>query len=206
VNVVRYLLAVLLLLGFPTFAAAASAETQLREFLSTTMTLRAEFTQQRVVGAGGRPASGRLLLSRPGRFRWDYREPYSQLILADGERLWIYDPDLEQVIVKAQDDALGSSPARLLSGEIELDRHFTTVDLGLRDGLSWVELRPSGADDGEFNTVRLGFASGTLKAMQMLDNLGTATDIYFSEIEINIDLDSSLFSFTPPPGVDVLGE
>ena len=202
----RHLIAGLLLLGTPAFAAAASAEAQLRDFLATTTTLRAEFTQQRAVGAGSERASGRLLLARPGRFRWDYREPYSQLILADGQRLWIYDPDLEQVTVKPQDDALGSSPARLLSGAIALDSHFTVVELVEGDGLAWVELRPSGADDDEFNTVRLGFADGKLMVMQMVDNLGTTTDISFSAMEVNIELDTSHFEFTPPPGVDVLGE
>lgn len=204
----RLPLLLLLVLLLPAVTPAGEAGAQLRAFLDTTRTLDARFTQLRVgeQGAGPERATGRLRLLRPGRFRWDYETPYSQLILADGERLWIYDPDLEQASVRPQDGALGNSPARLLSGGLDLDAHFSVIESDRRDqGLDWVELRPLSQDE-EFTQVRFGFAGGILESMVMSDGLGYTTNIEFNEIEINIDLDIDVFSFTPPPGVDLLGD
>lgn len=198
----------LLFLLLPAATSAGEAGAQLRAFLDTTRTLDARFTQLRVgeQGAGPERATGRLRLLRPGRFRWDYETPYSQLILADGERLWIYDPDLEQASVRPQDGALGNSPARLLSGGLDLDANFSVIESDRRDqGLDWVEVRPLGHEE-EFTEVRFGFAGGVLDSMVMIDNLGYISNIKFNEMKINIDLGPDVFSFSPPPGVDLLGE
>jgi outer membrane lipoprotein carrier protein len=198
----------LLTLLLPVAVVAGEAGTQLRTFLETTRTLDATFVQERVgeQGAGPSRATGRLRLQRPGRFRWDYLTPYSQLILADGERLWIFDPDLEQATVRPQDEALGNSPARLLSGGLDLDANFSVIETDVRDdGLDWIEVRPLGSDE-EFSQVRFGFTTEGLSSMLMIDNLGYTTLIEFNNIKSNIELDQDVFAFTPPPGVDVLGE
>ncbi len=206
---VRRLLTLLTALLLPLAATAGDPGARLRAFLDTTRSLDAGFVQERVGERDAEPerATGRLRLQRPGRFRWDYETPYVQLILADGERLWIYDPDLEQATVRPQAEALGNSPARLLSGGLDLDAHFVVVGVTGTDGsdLDWVELRPLGGDE-EFTRVRFGFLGEHLAAMQMSDNLGFKTNIYFNDIEINSHIDSSLFSFQPPAGVDVLGQ
>lgn len=204
----RRLLPLLVSLLMPAAGHAAEAGQQLRAFLAETRTLEARFVQERVGEQGAAPerASGRLRLVRPGRFRWDYETPYEQLILADGERLWIYDPDLAQATVRPQAEALGNSPARLLSGGLDLDAHFTIIETGATgDEVAWVEVRPLGGEE-EFSRVRFGFTDGRLASMVMNDNLGFETIINFSSLEINTDIDSNVFAFQPPPGVDVLGE
>lgn len=204
----RRLPILLLTLLLPIAAAAGEAGAQLRTFLDTTRTLDATFVQVRVgeQGAGPSRATGRLRLQRPGRFRWDYQTPYSQLILADGERLWIFDPDLEQATVRPQDEALGNSPARLLSGGLDLDANFSVIETGEREGgLDWVEVRPLGSDE-EFSQVRFGFSAEGLSSMFMIDNLGYTTLIEFNDIRSNIELDHDVFVFTPPPGIDVIGQ
>lgn len=204
----RRLLPLLFGLLWPVAGSAAEAGQQLRAFLAETRTLEARFVQERIGERGAAPerATGQLRLSRPGRFRWDYETPYAQLILADGERLWIYDPDLEQATVRPQQEALGHSPARLLSGGLDLDAHFSVVEVaGAGDGLDWVEVSPVGRDE-EFTRVRFGFVDERLAAMVMSDNLGFTTHIEFIDLKINSEIDSSYFAFQPPEGVDVLGE
>ena len=200
-------LAALLALVVSSGSALASGESRLRDFLRDVTSLTATFTQQQSDGTGAAPenASGTLHLMQPGRFRWDYRQPYEQLIVADGKRLWVYDADLEQVTVRNMAEALGNSPARLLSGELDLDRDFDVADQPRRDGLEWIELKPRDAQE-EFSVMRLGFAPRELRAMEMTDNLGNRTVISFSKMQVNPKLDSSLFIFVPPPGVDVIGE
>jgi len=201
------LVTAVLMLTFSAASAFAAGEARLRSFLTDVRSLSAEFeqVQRNENGDEQENASGTLMMQQPGRFRWDYRLPYEQLIVADGRRLWVYDADLEQVTVRSMDDALGNSPARLLSGELDLDADFTMHELPRSDGLEWVELRPSDAQE-EFSVMRLGFAPRELRAMQMTDNLGNITDITFSKIKINPRLDSGLFTFIPPPGVDIIGE
>ncbi len=204
----RRLLPLCVFLLLPAAGFAAEAGHQLRVFLAETRTLDAAFVQERVGEQGAAPerATGRLRLARPGRFRWDYETPYEQLILADGERLWIYDPDLAQATVRPQAEALGNSPARLLSGGLDLDAHFAIVETRAPDGgVDWVEVRPLGGEE-EFSRVRFGFVGTRLVSMVMNDNLGFETVINFNKLEINTDIDSNIFAFRPPPGVDVLGE
>ena len=151
-------LLLVLALAAPSLLPAAEPGERLRAFLAETTAFSAGFTQERS-GGGGEPerATGTLRLKRPGQFRWDYVNPYAQMILADGAKLWIYDPDLAQVTVRPQDEALGNSPARLLSGGLDLDANFTIVEASAEvAGLHWVELRPLGGEE-EFSRVRLGF-------------------------------------------------
>jgi outer membrane lipoprotein carrier protein len=188
-------------------SAAPSAPQQLDSFLQQTQSFRAEF-QQTVRDARGevtQQGRGTVMFARPGRFRWEYQKPYEQLIVADGTRLWIYDPDLEQVTVKPMDAALGSTPALLLSTVRPLEQDFTIRDKGAENGLSWVELIPK-AEDTSFERVLLGLEGERLKQMELYDNFGQVTRLEFANSATNPSLDPDLFRFVPPPGVDVVGD
>ena len=185
----------------------AGAIDKLHRFLETTKTLRADFAQIVVAKNGKKPqqSGGQMMISRPGKFRWQITKPYAQLLVGDGEKVWIYDEDLRQVSVKKFDAALGSTPAALLVGNNTLDKNFTLREAGEHDGLEWLEAIPKGSDSG-FEKLQLGFAGNELKAMELSDNFGQTTSLLFARIERNIQLAPSLFHFTPPAGVDVIGE
>ena len=187
--------------------AQAGAIDKLHAFLETTKTLRADFAQVVVAKNGKKPqaSSGVMMISRPGKFRWQIDKPYSQLLVGDGEKVWIYDADLRQVTVKKFDAALGSTPAALLVGGNVLDKSFTLREAGEHDGVDWLEALPKTADSG-FERLRLGFAGNDLKAMELYDSFGQTTTLLFSRIERNVTIAASLLRFTPPPGVDVIGE
>ena len=203
-----FCLAVLLLIAN---VANAGAIDRLHQFLETTKTLRASFTQIVVAKNGKRPqqSSGVMIFSRPGKFRWQIEKPYAQLLVGDGEKVWIYDPDLRQVTVKKIGNALGGTPAALLAGESggksTLEKNFTLREAGEREGLEWVEAVPKSQESG-FEKLLLGFAGGDLKAMEMFDNFGQTTSLYFSNLERNPAIAASLLSFKPPAGVDVISE
>jgi outer membrane lipoprotein carrier protein len=185
----------------------AGAIDKLHHFLETTKTLRADFAQIVVAKNGKKPqqSTGVMMISRPGKFRWQIAKPYEQLLVGDGEKVWIYDADLRQVSVKKFDAALGSTPAALLVGGNTLDRNFTLREAGEREGLEWLEAIPKGSDSG-FEKVQLGFSGNDLKAMELFDNFGQTTSLLFSHLERNPQLAPALFRFTPPAGVDVIGE
>ena len=187
--------------------AEAGAIDKLHGFLDTTRTLRAEFAQIVVAKNGKKPqqSTGVMMISRPGKFRWQIAKPYEQLLVGDGEKVWIYDADLRQVSVKKFDAALGSTPAALLVGGNTLDKNFTLREAGERDGLEWLEALPKGSDSG-FEKLRLGFSGNELKAMELFDNFGQTTALAFMHIERNVPIAPALFRFTPPAGVDVIGE
>ena len=203
-----FCLAALLLISQGVHAGAID---KLHQFLESTKTLRAGFTQIVVAKNGTRPqqSSGVMIFSRPGKFRWQIEKPYSQLLVSDGEKVWIYDPDLRQVTVKKVGNALGGTPAALLAGESggksTLEKSFTLREAGEREGLEWVEAVPKSQESG-FEKLRLGFAGSDLKAMELLDNFGQTTSLYFSNLERNPVVAASLLSFKPPAGVDVISE
>ncbi|HEY8540306.1 MAG TPA: outer membrane lipoprotein chaperone LolA [Steroidobacteraceae bacterium] len=196
-------------------ASAASAtidegRQRAERFLDGLETLRAEFTQTLSdrTGQVTDESSGTLAIQRPNRFRWDYRDPYEQLIVCDGERIWVYDSDLEQVTVRKLDMALSSTPAMLLSGQGALTDNFEVTEVSERTGVFWVHMQPK-RDDTDFKVVRLGFSSNKaqeLRAMELVDKLGQTTLLTFSKIERNPSLDSSQFVFEVPPGADVIGD
>lgn len=189
----------------PPAVGAEPAPGLLRNFLAEVQTLEAGFRQTLVEVDTGREreSTGMLYLKRPGRFRWDYREPVPQLVVADGQDLWLYDPDLEQVTVRSLDDGLASTPAMLLSGQGELEDSFREGAAYAEDGVDWVELQPLDPDS-DFDAVRVGFRAGELAAMEIIDTLGQATRIRFFDVRRNAALDDSLFTFEPPAGADVL--
>ena len=197
---------VLLPLLFP-IAAHAGALDQLHEFLKSTRTLKADFSQA-VIGRGGRKpqqSSGVVAISRPGKLRWEIQKPYPQLIVKKKKKIWIHDPELQQVTVRKAGQAIGGSPAALLSGNNDLEKNFTLKDAGESEGLVWVEAVPKVGDSG-FESVRLGFAGNDLKAMELHDSFGQTTLIRFTKLERNPALPATLFKFTPPAGVDIVGE
>ena len=187
--------------------AHAGAIDKLHRFLETTRTLRADFAQIVVAKNGKRPQQsvGVMMISRPGKFRWQIEKPYSQLLVGDGEKIWMYDPDLRQVTVKKMDSALGSTPAALLVGSNNLEKNFNLRELGEREGLEWLEATPKSADSG-FEKLQLGFFGDELKAMELFDNFGQTTSLAFANVLINPALPAAQFRFTPPAGTDVIGE
>ena len=187
--------------------ASAGAIDKLHRFLETTKTLRADFAQMVVAKNGKKPqpSSGVMMVSRPGKFRWQIEKPYNQLLVGDGQKVWIYDPELRQVTVKKVDAALGSTPAALLVGNNNLEKNFNLREAGEREGLEWLEATPKSSDSG-FEKLQLGFSGNDLKAMELFDNFGQTTSLLFAHIERNPSLAPAQFRFTPPAGVDVIGE
>ena len=185
----------------------AGAIDKLHRFLETTKTLRADFAQIVVAKNGKRPQQsvGVMMISRPGKFRWQIDKPYSQLLVGDGEKIWIYDPDLRQVTVKKMDAALGSTPAALLVGSSNLEKNFHLRELGEREGLEWLEATPKAADSG-FDKLQFGFSGEDLKAMELFDNFGQTTSLAFANMQRNPALPAANFRFVPPSGADVIGE
>lgn len=198
-----FLLALLIL---PALARADAVE-RLHAYFETTAAMRAQF-HQTVRDNQGRTiqdVTGTMQLQRPGKFRWDYHKPYVQLIVGDGRKVWLYDPELEQVTVRSLDKVLGSSPAALLAGSKDIDRLFSLADAGKKGSLEWVVATPRQSESG-FDKVLLGFDGDTLAAMQMYDSFGQLTEIVFSAVERNPRLPADSFRFSPPAGVDVLSE
>lgn len=191
---------------FPLLAHAGAVD-QLHDFLKSTRTLKADFSQV-IIGKNGRKpqeSSGTVAIARPGKLRWEILKPYPQLVVGDGEKVWIHDPDLQQVTVRKVGQAIGGSPAALLSGSNELEMNFTLKEAGEAEGMAWVEATPKAGDSG-FEAVRLGFAGRELKAMELQDSFGQTTLIRFNRIERNPALPAGTFKFTPPAGTDVVGE
>lgn len=197
----------LLIFIFP-FTAHASAIEKLKTFIASTHSAQAEFTQEVQDKKGKRiqSASGSMQFVRPGKFRWEYRKPYEQVIVGDGVKFWLHDVELNQVTVKKMDAALGSSPAALLSGSNEIERGFVLKDTGVRDDLDWLQALPRTQDTG-FEKILMAFnAQAELAVMELHDALGNKTVLKFSKLKRNPKLSPQLFKFVPPKGADVLGD
>jgi outer membrane lipoprotein carrier protein len=187
--------------------AQADGVLALKAFFQNTTSMRAKF-QQTVLDNLGRKiqeVTGSMQLQRPGKFRWDYNKPYVQLIVGDGKKVWLYDPDLNQVTVRALDKVLGSSPAALLAGSKEIDKTFDFKSLGKQETLEWVEAVPREKESG-FDKLRLGFKGEMLYEMELHDSFGQTTIIEFTGQERNPKLNPQDFKFVPADGVDVLSE
>jgi len=186
-------------------AVHANAIDDLRFFASQTKTAKGNFTQHVASRnqKASQPTSGDFVFARPGRFRWTYSKPYEQVLVADGQKLSIYDKDLNQVTVRKLGDALGGTPASILFGGNDLDKTFELKDAGVRDGIAWLEARPK-TKDTAFEKISIGFRNGELAAMELRDALGQVTLLEFSGVERNPKVDAATFTFTPPKGADVL--
>lgn len=200
----RYLIALPLLFLCLAAQAETTPQSRLKSFLDSARTLQAEFTQVQL-DEGGRPkqeSKGTFYLQRPGKFRWDYAKPYHQEIVSAGGKVWFYDVDLEQVTAKKLGQAVGSTPALLLSGEMALEDNFTIENQGADEGMFWIKLVPK-SEEGGFRYVLIGLEGDKLAGMELSDNFGQLTRIYFSNLRTGIALDPKLFQFSPPAGVDV---
>ena len=202
-------LACLSVLGMMTTIACgtvnAGAIEQLRTFAAETRTAKGMFTQ-RVVSRNQKasePNTGEFVFARPGKFRWTYLKPYEQVLVADGEKLSIYDKDLNQVTIRKLGDALGGTPAGILFGTSELDKTFNLKDSGTRDGIEWLEATPK-AKDSSFEKIAIGFRNGELAAMELRDALGQITLLTFANVERNPVVSAETFKFVPPKGTEVL--
>jgi outer membrane lipoprotein carrier protein len=174
-------------------------------FNAATKSATARFEQQ-VYDRSGKVierASGTFAFQRPGKFRWTYEKPHQQLLVGDGTRLYIHDPDLNQVTVKRVDQAISSTPAALLAGRDDITALFSLRDAGSADGLDWVDATPKSQDTG-FERVRLGLRGKTLAAMELQDQLGGRTMLRFSDLKANAAVPADAFRFTPPKGADVI--
>lgn len=206
-NTILKSLLVLSAFGLPA-QAVAGARDQLTTFTKGLKGLDAHF-EQRVFdtkGAERERSAGTVQLLAPRQFRWEYRTPSPQLILADGRQIWIYDPDLEQVTVRSQGLEEQSSPLTILIDPGEIDRQFTVSEAGKANGLDWLLLVPKNPDEAPFEKARLGFSAKGLVRMELNDSLGQRTVIGFSPWRRNPVFAKDLFTFTAPPGVDVVGD
>jgi outer membrane lipoprotein carrier protein len=174
-------------------------------FNSSAKSASGRFEQQVFDRAGKviEKASGTFAFARPGKFRWTYDKPHKQVLVGDGSKLWIHDPDLNQVSVKRIDAAISSTPAALLAGKDDITTLFTLRDAGSGDGLNWVEATPKAKDTG-FERVRLGLQGKTLAAMELFDQLGGHTMLRLLDVKANAAVAPDTFKFTPPQGADVI--
>ncbi len=194
-----------LAVSLPAFAAGRA---ELTKFTANLKGLDGSF-QQTVFDANGRAtekSSGNVKLSAPRLFRWETLAPAKQLIVADGNHIWIYDPDLEQVTVRNQSFEEQGSPLTILIDPTELDRQFTAADGGKTGGLDWLVLTPKKTDNAPFQQAKLGFGPTGLAKMEFNDSFGQKTVIAFSGWKRNPAFAKSQFTFTPPKGADVIGE
>lgn len=191
-------------------AASASALDQFKSFVAGTKAARGEFTQTQVrskASTGKTPpvSSGTFVFARPGKFIWTYQKPYEQVLQADGETLYVYDKDLNQVTTRKLGNALGSSPAAILFGSNDLEKNFTLAEAGSRDGLEWLTATPK-AKDTSFEQIGIGLKDGVPQAMELKDSFGQTSVLKFTSFQRNPSLGATHFKFDVPKGADVVNQ
>jgi outer membrane lipoprotein carrier protein len=209
----RNLIATLLIAASATFCWAGGLES-LESFLKSTQSGRAEFTQTVTSPArdGQAPkvktSTGNFEFARPNRFKFVYKKPFEQTLVADGQTLWMYDVDLNQVTSSKQANVLANTPAAIIASSSDLkslEQNFSLKSAPDQDGLSWVLATPK-AKEGSLQSIRVGFksAGGELAALDILDSFGQRSVLKFQKVEANIALGADAFSFKPPAGADVI--
>ncbi|MEO7433839.1 MAG: outer membrane lipoprotein chaperone LolA [Dokdonella sp.] len=190
-----------------TATAADTARQRMEAFSHALKSVSASFHQSVTDANGhrGDESQGTLALEAPRQFRWETMQPYEQTIVADGSRVWVYEPDLEQVSVRSQNNEEAHSPLTVLTDLTQLDTQFTTSEGGSHDDLVWLKLT-SKAKDPQFDYAELGFDGSSLQRMRFKDQLGNTTDIRFADWKRNPGFAAGTFTFTPPKGVDVVGD
>jgi outer membrane lipoprotein carrier protein len=187
-------------------AAHATALDQFKSFVSGTKSARGEFTQTQVMKTRtGKTSSGTFVFARPGKFIWTYQKPYEQLLQADGETLYLYDKDLNQVTTRKLGGALGSSPAAILFGSNDLEKNFTLAEAGTRDGLEWLNATPK-SKDTTFEQIGIGLKDGIPQAMELKDNFGQTVLLKFTSFQRNPALGAQTFKFDVPKGAEVVNQ
>ena len=208
----RLLLGISLVISMAASQAWAGGMESLESFVKNVRSGRAQFTQTVTPPARegepqrNRVSSGSFEFQRPGKFKFDYRKPFVQLIVADGESLWLYDADLNQVTQRKQSQALGSTPAALIAAASDLralQADFQLEAAPDRDGLQWVKATPK-AKDGQLQHVLVGFAGESLAALEILDSFGQRSVLKFDKVEVNPALPAGTFSFKAPKGADII--
>jgi outer membrane lipoprotein carrier protein len=195
-------------------AAFAGGIDDLKAFVSQVHSARGDFVQHQIHADKGSASaaqglkatgtqSGNFVFARPGKFIWAYTKPYDQLLQADGENFYVYDKDLNQVTQRKLGSALGASPAAILFGSNDLEKNFNLRDVGVKNGIDWLELTPK-SQDTQFQQVGIGFKDGTLAAMELHDVFGNVTLLTFTNVVKNPSLPADAFKFTPPKGADVI--
>lgn len=199
--------ALALTVGGTVHAAAGPARARLDAFANGLHSLTGSFSQTLTDANGGKgkTSSGTLALEAPRQFRWETLTPYKQTIVADGSRVWLYDPDLEQVTVRVQSTEEAHSPLTVLTDLKQMDKDFKVTEQGERDGLAWLRLT-STAKDPQFEYADLGFDANGLARMTFRDQLGAVTEIRFSGWQRNAAIAPATFNFVPPKGADVIGD
>ena len=192
------------LLALASFAARADSVDTLKAFVHDVKTGRAAFTQTVTSpdGAKKKTTHGSFEFSRPNRFRFSYVKPFEQVIVGDGQKVWIYDADLNQVSSRKFSQALGATPAALLAGG-SLEQDFDLASLPAKDGLDWAQATPK-AKEGAFQSVRIGFRGKELAALEIIDSFGQHSMLQFSQMAANVPVPADSFKFTVPPGADVI--
>ena len=193
-----------LAMSLASVAARADAVDTLRDFIRDVKSGRAQFTQTVTSpdGAKKKTSSGSFEFSRPNRFRFAYAKPFEQLIVADGQKVWIYDADLNQASSRKFSSALGATPAALLAGG-SLDRDFDLAPLPAKDGLAWVQATPK-VKEGSFKSVRVGFRGRELAAVEIVDAFDQRSLLQFNQFTAGVRFPDDTFRFTPPAGADVI--
>jgi outer membrane lipoprotein carrier protein len=189
--------------------------TQFKEFIANVKNAEGEFSQQQIrppkSGEGQpkvlRKSQGRFVFQRPGKFIWETIKPFEQKVIADGQRLLLWDKDLNQLTIRPAGKSLSASPAAILFGQIAIDERFELIPGGEKGGMYWLELKPKAdksTGDIPYSRVGIGMANGLPVGLELHDNFGTITLINLSKIRINGNLGAEVFKFNPPPGADVL--
>jgi len=205
-NINKYLATLIATLTIAGTAHAAALD-QFKTFVANTKSAKGEFTQQQqrksANGKATPASSGSFVFARPGKFIWNYQKPYEQLLQADGDQLYIYDKDLNQVTVRKLGNALGSSPAAILFGSNDLEKNFTLSEAGTRDGLEWLNAVPK-ARDTTFEQISIGLRDGIPQAMELKDTFGQTSVLKFTNFQRNPSLGAQQFKFEMPKGADVI--
>ncbi|MFM7484246.1 MAG: outer membrane lipoprotein chaperone LolA [Burkholderiaceae bacterium] len=195
----------LLLTTVPVYANALE---QFKRFVTETRAARGEFTQRMVKGEGDKlrvssQSSGTFAFARPGKFIWNYKKPYEQVLQSDGNTMYIHDQDLNQVAVRALGNAIGSSPAAILFGSNDLEKNFTLSDAGNKEGIDWLQAIPK-TKDTQFERIGIGLRDGLPVGMELRDSFGQVSVINFTRFEKNPSLPANQFKFVMPKGADLL--
>ena len=209
-DTMKRLLTITALLSVPLWAHASGLDA-LENFVKTAKTGRAEFTQV-VTGpakdgqaARSKTSSGTFEFARPNRFRFNYKKPFEQVIVADGQTLWMHDVDLNQVTSRKQAAVLGSTPAALIASAPDiatLRRDFNLEAAGEKDGVQWVQATPK-AKEGQLHSMKVGFRGNDLAALEILDGFGQRSVLTFTKMDMNAAVPAAAFQFKPPPNTDV---
>ncbi len=189
-------------------ASAGTAKDRLDHFVTELSSMRAGFVQTVIDGNGTvvDESEGTMAMLRPGRFRWDYSLPYEQHIIANGKRLWIYEPDLDQVTIKPYEAAVGETPALLLSGDASVFERFSVNELDITDSkYEWLLLQPLDQESG-YESIQIGFDQSGLRVVRFSDDFGYHTQLEFVDIEANVALAEDEFEFQQPEGVEVISD